>query len=160
MRTCGGNDEKKSSRVARLQKAEIAALNQIRSAWQRYSRVEKYGLAFGKICYHWQQRFAERGKRERGRGVVPILEQLNIPVSTAYWWISRYKESIGVDQPKAPTREDALAELGEDIHAVVQKHFDTIRQIPPIVSLLRRYADQLEKHRYELEKGPLDNPNA
>jgi hypothetical protein len=133
-------------------KAEIAALKQIRSAWQNYRRVEKYGLTFGRICYHWQQRFAERGQRVQGRGVVPILEQLDIPVSTAYWWIARYKESIGMAQAQKPN-EDALALLCDDVQAVIQKHLDAIREIAPIVRVLRRYADQLEKKAAVLEAG-------
>ena len=56
-----------------------AAERQILTAWRNYRRVEKYGLAFGRVCYDWQQKLAERGQRIRGRGVVPILEQLNIP---------------------------------------------------------------------------------
>lgn len=75
------------------------AEKQILTAWQNYRRVEKYGLTFGKVCYHWQQKFAERGQRIKGRGVVPILEQLKIPVSTAYWWIDRWKESVGIKDP-------------------------------------------------------------
>lgn len=76
---------------------EASAENEIRAAWRKYKRMEKYGLAFGKTCYQWQQKFATRsGVGNKGHGMVPILESLRIPVSTAYWWIDRYKESIGL----------------------------------------------------------------
>ena len=70
-------------------------------AWRKYRRVEKYGLAFGRACYDWQQKLATKGGiGNKGKGIVPSLEQLNIPVSTAYFWIAKYEETIGIKQTK------------------------------------------------------------
>jgi N6-adenosine-specific RNA methylase IME4 len=93
------------------------AEKEILLAWRQYQRVEKYGLAFGKVCYRWQQKLAERGQRVKGRGVVPILEQLDIPISTAYWWIARYKES-GVIKDK-PRQKQTAGPLPQGTYRVV-----------------------------------------
>jgi DNA modification methylase len=71
------------------------AEKEILAAWHEYRRVEKYGIAFGRICYHWQKKLRTSGGHgNKHRGIVPMLESLSIPISTAYWWIDRYKKSI------------------------------------------------------------------
>lgn len=77
------------------------ALAEINAAWQR---IEKYNLEFGKVCCEWRDRFKARGFRRRGDGVVPILEQLGIPTSTAYYWMNRFELSIGV-KPAKPEKQ-------------------------------------------------------
>lgn len=82
---------------------DVSVETRILIAWKKYQRTEKYGLAFGKVCYEWQHKFKVRGFRgdAKGEGIRPILDRCGIPHSTAYWWIDRYKESIGL---KAVTR--------------------------------------------------------
>lgn len=89
------------------------ALAEIKAAWKR---IEKYNLEFGKICCEWRDRFKAKGFRKEGDGVVPILEQLGIPTSTAYFWMNKYEISVGAkpakpekQKPEVPslwTRED------------------------------------------------------
>ncbi len=98
-----------------IEKAEVRAEQAIESAWKAYQTTAKYGMAFGKACFDFQQRFAEQGQRVKGQGVSPILDKLEIPKSTAYWWIARYKEAEGIadiEVPDSPeeTRHDAIAE--------------------------------------------------
>lgn len=81
------------------------ALAEIRAVWQR---IEKYNLEFGKVCCEWRDKFRARGFRKRGDGVVPILEQLGIPISTAYFWMNKYEISTGV-KPAKPEKERAEA---------------------------------------------------
>lgn len=77
-----------------LHDSDQTAEQQIQAAWRTYQSVERHGLEFGQVCYEWQQKLAERGQRVKGRGVVPILEQLGIPISTAYYWIGRYRATF------------------------------------------------------------------
>jgi len=96
---------------AMTMKKQAAA--EIRAAWQK---IEKYNLEFGKVCCEWRDRFKAKGFRKEGDGVVPILEQLGIPTSTAYFWMNKYEISIGAkpakpqkQKPEVPslwTRED------------------------------------------------------
>jgi hypothetical protein len=60
------------------------------------------------------------------------LEQLNIPVSTAYWWMDRYEVSIGkkpgrATEPKEPEPFHPLNAMG-DLRSLVDK---TIQSWPP-----------------------------
>ena len=77
------------------------ALAEIKAAWQA---TERYNLNFGRICCQWRDKFRARGFRKKGDGVVPILEQLGIPASTAYFWMNKYEISIGV-KPTKPEKE-------------------------------------------------------
>jgi hypothetical protein len=83
------------------------ALAEIKAAWQR---IEKYNLEFGKICCEWRDRFKAKGFRKEGDGVSPILDELGIPKSSAYFWMFRYEVSIGAktakpekQKPEAPS---------------------------------------------------------
>ena len=77
------------------------ALAEIKAAWQK---IEKYNLDFGKVCCEWRDKFRARGFRKRGGGVSPILEELGIPASTAYFWMNKYEMSIGV-KPTKPEKQ-------------------------------------------------------
>jgi len=81
------------------------ALAEIKSAWQK---TEKYNLEFGKVCCEWRDKFRARGFRKRGDGVVPILEELRIPTSTAYFWMNKYEISIGA-KPAKPEKQKSEA---------------------------------------------------
>lgn len=67
---------------------------EIGNAWAQYRRstVKHYrdGLEFGKVCCEWQNAFRAQGSRT-GQGFERTLERLNIPKTTAYRWIRRYK---------------------------------------------------------------------
>jgi hypothetical protein len=83
------------------------ALAEIKAAWQR---IEKYNLEFGKVLCEWRDRFKARGFRKEGDGVSPILDELGIPKSSAYFWMFRYEVSIGAktarpekQKPEAPS---------------------------------------------------------
>jgi hypothetical protein len=81
----------------RQAQAEIAA------AWQKYQQVEKRGLEFGETVYRWREKFKAQGNRSgTGKGLLPILEQVGIPTSTAYWWINRYEVSVGLKAAPTP----------------------------------------------------------
>jgi hypothetical protein len=84
---------------AMTMKKQAAA--EIKAAWQK---IEKYNLEFGRVCCEWRDKFRARGFRKSGDGVVPILEQLGIPTSTAYFWMNKYEISIGV-KPARPTKQ-------------------------------------------------------
>jgi hypothetical protein len=76
------------------------AKNEIAAAWQAYQKVEKYGLEFGKTVYTWREKFKSKaGCKSKGQGILPILEQLGIPTSTAYWWVNKHEVSLGLRAP-------------------------------------------------------------
>jgi hypothetical protein len=124
--TCAGaamNDEK-------------TIVETISRAWNAYQGTEKYGLDFGKTCYECQLRVATRGGvGNKGRGIVPTLEQLKIPKSTTYYWIRRYKWSAGLEAPP-PEPEDSVLDGSEyadlitaDIPAMSEPN--AVTYIPP-----------------------------
>lgn len=99
--------------VMRAERGEKPIIEVIGEAWKAYQETEKYGLEFGKACYDCQQRVATRGGvGNKGKGIVPTLEQLSIPKSTAYWWIKRYKYSVGLEVPP-PEPDDRLLDGSE-----------------------------------------------
>ena len=94
--------------------------SEIKVAWDIYqSAKSKHGLDFGKICYEWREKFKSRaGRTSKGEGIIPILEQFKIPVSTAYHWIIKYEKSIGLrpwtpDQEKRKNRSEPLNTFDE-----------------------------------------------
>lgn len=82
-------------------KMKEQALAEIKAAWKS---TEKHNLEFGKVCCEWRDKFRARGFRKGGDGVVPILEQLGIPTSTAYFWMNKYEISIGA-KPSKPQKQ-------------------------------------------------------
>lgn len=88
---------KQSPRAVKKSAMQEQARTEIKAAWQK---IEKYNLEFGRVCCEWRDKFKARGFRKNGDGVVPILEKLNIPASTAYFWMNKYELSIGVKPAK------------------------------------------------------------
>jgi hypothetical protein len=76
---------------------EAKAFREIRAAWKSYQRTEKHGLHFAKILYGWQQKL-KGGIGRKGEGLSPMLETLEIPSSTAYYWLSKYRDSQTVKE--------------------------------------------------------------
>jgi hypothetical protein len=100
-----------------------SAEQEIAAAWQEYQQTEKHGLNFGRVCYECQKKFGAKGKRVKGQGVSAILRKLNIPERTYYFWLERYKVSIGEKapngNPNGPSgrqleREAAAAKLEQE----------------------------------------------
>jgi hypothetical protein len=81
------------------------AIEELRQAWQA---CEKHSLAFGKVCYKWRERLSDQGSRSN-TGLRSYLDEVGIPVSTAYYWIEKYEISIGVKQAK-PTKAKSVSE--------------------------------------------------
>ena len=96
------------------------AEREISLAWGKYKQTEKHGLEFGEVCYRWQQKLATKsGVGNKGKGLYPTLDTLNIPHSTAYWWIDRYKESVGLKDRKEEKPEyETPPEHLQAVHAL------------------------------------------
>lgn len=84
-----------------------AAQIELRRAWQQYQAVEKHGLNFGRVCYDWRTRFKAQG--QKGKGLLATLQEVGIPIRTAYYWIHRYEESIGEREIKVKEEKWAKA---------------------------------------------------
>src|SRR5438045_1625623 len=69
----------------------------IASAWHAYRRDgEPLGLALGRVlCEYRDDHRSRGGNGTKGQGLVQALDELNIPKSTAYFWMNRYEVSIG-----------------------------------------------------------------
>ena len=79
---------------------------EISAAWRNYQQTEKYGIEFGRVCCEWRDKLKAQGKK--GHGLIPMLEQVGIPTSTAYWWMDRYEVATGtclLNMPKAMATE-------------------------------------------------------
>jgi hypothetical protein len=103
----GAGIVRKAPRAAVKISLKEQALAEIKAAWQK---TEKYNLEFGKVCCEWRDKFKARGFRKEGDGVSPVLDELGIPKSSAYYWMNRYEISIGVksarpekQKPQAPS---------------------------------------------------------
>jgi hypothetical protein len=97
----GSSPSATRTRAAAEMTLKQQALAGIKAAWQK---IEKYNLEFGKVCCEWRDKFKAQGFRKEGDGVSPILDELGIPKSTAYWWMNKYEISIGAKTAK-PERE-------------------------------------------------------
>jgi transposase-like protein len=60
-------------------------------------QLQKRGLAFGQAVSEYR---AKSEVVQGGTSFRATLEKLNIPHSTAYFWIAKYEESIGAREPK------------------------------------------------------------
>jgi hypothetical protein len=63
-------------------------------------QLQKRGLAFGQAVSEYR---AKSEVVQGGTSFRATLEKLNVPHSTAYFWIAKYEESIGAREPK-PTQ--------------------------------------------------------
>jgi hypothetical protein len=75
------------------------ARREVSTAWERYreSTIKRFrdGLDFGRVCHGWRARYKAQGSRN-GRGFEQLLEQLSIPKTTAYRWITRFEMKNGL----------------------------------------------------------------
>jgi hypothetical protein len=115
-----------------MDKQTRVAKKEIRTAWRKCRSLERYGLSFGRTCYKWQQKFAEQGQRVEGRGVSPILDKLKIPKSTAYFWIKRYKISVGLEPEPELDRELELQEPSIQIVELAEEAEETSEETSEI----------------------------
>jgi hypothetical protein len=83
-----------SSSPATLSNLDIVETEAL-AAWGNYRRkAEPLGLDFGKKMYALREALSARGKD--GEGFNAWLLKKDIPRSTAYFWIGRHEESIGI----------------------------------------------------------------
>src|SRR6266568_6924001 len=88
-----------------------SAQSEISSAWQAYQKTEKYGLEFGRVCCEWRDKLKSQGGRgNKGSKLLQLWKSLEIPQSTAYWWMERYQTSIGVKEPDEPNDTPEIIE--------------------------------------------------
>jgi hypothetical protein len=79
------------------------AQTDISSAWHQYResaiRHVRHGIAFGRVCYEWRQKYRAQGSR-KGNGFERLLEYLRIPKTTAYRWMQQYelRAELRIDQ--------------------------------------------------------------
>jgi hypothetical protein len=73
-------------------------LAELKENWESYKETERHGLEFGRVCYELHNEYVTKGKREAGKGVQAILQELDIPTRTFYWWRERYMDSQGLKE--------------------------------------------------------------
>jgi transposase-like protein len=90
-------------------------------------QLQKRGLAFGQAVFEFRQKSEVV---QGGTSFRATLEKLNIPHSTAYFWIAKYEESVGTREPKpAPvaTPEPTPVEREEvEIEPTLEDRLDSI----------------------------------
>jgi len=84
---------------------QTLAEQQIQAAWLAYQSTDKHGLAFGRVNFDWQQTLKKQGNRRGEPGLYAMWHKVGIPPKTAYYWIDRYKESVGIITP-TPSSSD------------------------------------------------------
>jgi hypothetical protein len=125
------------------------ALAEIEVAWQK---IEKYNLEFGKVCCEWRDKFKAKGFRKQGDGVSPILEELGIPASTAYFWMSKYEISIGVKPTKPEKQKPEASPSWTPDKEKRKNRTESIGSEDAIVALARKVIDA----GYEALKDSID----
>ena len=144
--------------IAAIVEYDIASVKrEIASAWSEYKKTERYGLKFGEICYEWQQKLATKGGcGTKGKGLVQVLDELNVAKSTVYWWIDRYKESAGIAGKKevvqpGPTPEHLkeVRELRDWIKAECPEIYTHLQ--PSAHGIIERGKDENAKSVFDLE---------
>ena len=73
-------------------------LAELKESWESYKVTERHGLEFGRVCHELHNEYVTKGKREAGKGVQAILQELDIPSRTFYWWRERYMDSQGLKE--------------------------------------------------------------
>jgi len=87
----------------------------VKAAWKEYQTTHKHGMALGKMLYNYRSQ--PKVKVEKRVPFFQVLEDLQIPTSTAYFWIDRYKEDAGIKskskgkKKKQTIRQQVLASL-------------------------------------------------
>jgi len=102
----------------------LQAKQEIEKAWEHSGkRTKEEGMELGRVCQKWQEMFSAQGSRT-GMGLRPILDEVGVPYSTAYFWIGRYKDEHKPPnvptEPKEISLEEALDKLVRRI--VMQPH--------------------------------------
>jgi hypothetical protein len=142
------------------------AKQEINEAWTRCGKMsEQEGLTFGQTCYEWQQKLVTKGGvGNKGKGIVAILQQLSIPERTAYWWITKYKESqeIGNVSERRKNRNEPVDDF-EEIRACAIKMLNVglqeMRKTEANHSLLdsaKTWATNRLKQREEVKELEID----
>src|SRR5215469_6691762 len=96
--------------ISIIESATARDESRIKAAWEKFQEADRYraerGLEFGKAMYEYRAKHSSQGRRtdlatssESGTSWLELLEKLSIPKSTAYDWIHRYEESIGLRPP-------------------------------------------------------------
>ena len=89
---------------------QFQARQEIEMAWRSAGKMTyEEGLELGRVCCKWRKEFGAQG--QKGKGLLPILEEVNLPVSTAYWWMDRYEERNTNKKPGSEKEEKPLPPL-------------------------------------------------
>ncbi|HXZ31452.1 MAG TPA: hypothetical protein VEH30_04165 [Terriglobales bacterium] len=117
------------------------------SAWQDYKKnAEPRGLEFGRTVYELRK---QSEVVQGGTSFKQTLTKLDIPHSTAYFWIARYEESIGKRTPSEPTKKpDFWKDLYHRLNGLVPSGSDGTEHATIVMleeSLVRPVTTQAEK---------------
>jgi len=74
----------------------------VQKAWDEYKgATEKHGVELGKLLFAYRDAHKSKGGfGSGGQGLVQLLDELDIPHSTAYWSIERYEISVRLKPPR------------------------------------------------------------
>jgi hypothetical protein len=122
----------------------------LRATWQAYQVADaersKRGLDFGKACYELR----ERSKVvPGGTSFRTPLNDLDIPHTTAYRWLDRYEQSIGVRPvtlEMKPVEDDPVESPQEDVISYAEPE-------EPARPLTRRQTAMSDARKRRFEEG-------
>jgi len=117
----------------------IVSKDDLLRAWDAYSKnAEPYGLTFGALCYQFRM---SAEVVQGGTTFRETLAELNIPKSTAYFWMGRYEESIGLRESREEDPEQELISENPEVARERRRLCDQSAQIEAGITAL------LKKHR-------------
>jgi hypothetical protein len=124
---------------------QFLAKREIEVAWVHAGKLSHdEGIELGRVCHKWQTQFSAQGSR-KGLGLRPILDEVGIPPSTAYFWIGRYKDATKDIKPPSE-KEMREVPLEEALDKFVIK-----QALAPHGQAAAKFAKYPQQHTAELE---------
>lgn len=100
-----------SKSVSATSASEASTVARVKSTWDALRVSEKQqgkrGLQFGRALCELRESSKAR------RNWLELIEKLEIPAATAYWWITKYEESVGERSIPTPSAAPVVKNIPE-----------------------------------------------
>ncbi|HXM59458.1 MAG TPA: hypothetical protein VN950_01290 [Terriglobales bacterium] len=110
--------EEQAILTAYQQHKAVDVLTELTTLWQECQAVERRGVHVGERLYKLRELHSAQGNHT-GKGFLQLLQQAGWVQRTAYYWLNKYEETIGV-RP-APTAAPAVTEDDPELAAMFEQ---------------------------------------
>lgn len=120
----------------------------LQNAWREYKTTEKHGLVFGQVCFELR---AGAKAVQGGTTFSALLEKLNIPRRTAYFWIERHEEQFG-DRHRCDFCAETFPSKGKKKKHTGKAHSDRLPHFQ------KKPVEPVEPVAVAVAKAPFESP--